>query len=175
MNFFLKLFLATVPFCGLVHSSRALELGDYLPNMGAFNQDNKKINLKELGKEKFTLIYFYPKADTPGCTAQACSLRDGMNDLQKNGIKVIGISADQIIFQKNFHSKYALPFDLLADDKGDLMRAFGVKRIPILGLAQRQSFLFHEGKLIWIDRQASTKTHAQDVLKVVNQFKSNPS
>ena len=172
MKFFLKAIFAAIPICGLANYSRALELGDCLPNVEALNQDNKKINLREINGGDFVLIYFYPKADTPGCTAQACSLRDGMGDLQKKDVRVVGVSADKALSQKKFQSKYRLPFDLLADDKGDVMKAFGVRRFPVLGLAQRQSFLFYKGRLVWVDGKASTKTHAQDVLKVVAQFEA---
>ena len=170
MEIFLKTVLAVIPFFGFLVSSQALELGSKIPDIEAKDQDNKVVNLGKLEKDNFVLIYFYPKADTPGCTAQACNLRDNISELQKQGVKVIRVSTDKVQGQKNFQSKYHLPFILIADEKGDLRKVFGVPSLPILGFAKRQSFLFHKGKLVWVDREANPKTHAQDVLKAIEKL-----
>jgi peroxiredoxin Q/BCP len=137
------------------------------PTAEAQDQNGKTVKLEEVYQKGLTLVYFYPKADTPGCTAQACSLRDAYTDLTKAGIQVIGVSTDSVEAQKKFEKKHNLPFTLLADPDGKLLKAFGVKKIPLVGMATRQAFLVKEGKVIWHDAKASTVEQAADVLKVV--------
>jgi peroxiredoxin Q/BCP len=108
-------------------------------------------------------VYFYPKADTPGCTKQACSLRDSYAALKDRGVKIYGVSMDKVKSQKAFQDKYKLPFDLLADEDGTVVDAFGVPKT--MGFSKRQAFLFKDGKLVWSDMSASTEEQAADVLK----------
>ncbi|MDB6150664.1 MAG: alkyl hydroperoxide reductase/Thiol specific antioxidant/Mal allergen [Chthoniobacter sp.] len=110
-----------------------------------------------------TLVYFYPKADTPGCTKQACSLRDDWSVLQGKGIQVLGVSEDQAAAQKKFAEKYQLPFTLIADHDGKVAQAFGAEMMG--AVTKRQSFLIKDGKIAWTMLKASTDTHAKDVLK----------
>jgi len=111
-------------------------------------------------------VYFYPKADTPGCTAEACSLRDAFADLTKKGVTVIGVSADTPAEQKAFQEKYHLPFTLVADHEKKVIEAFGVP--TTMGFASRQSFLIKDGKIVWRDLHASTKQQAADIMKAVS-------
>ena len=108
------------------------------------------------------LVYFYPKADTPGCTAQACSLRDAYTELSDNGIVVIGVSTDSAEAQKAFKLKHDLPFVLIPDVEKRVLDAFGVETLA--GLSTRQAFLIMEGKIVWHDASASTTEQAKDVL-----------
>ena len=126
--------------------------------------------MAELYAKGLTLVYFYPKASTPGCTAQACSLRDAYEDLTKAGVKVVGVSTDTVESQKKFADKQKLPFTLLADPKGDVVKAFGVKTIPLIGFASRQAFLIKDGMVVWRDEKASTAEQAADVLKVLGEL-----
>jgi thioredoxin-dependent peroxiredoxin len=145
-----------------------LKIGDPIPPVTANDQDGKPINLAEAGSSGYTLIYFYPKAMTPGCTAQACSLRDAYTDLQNKGVKVFGVSLDTVDSQKKFSEKEHLPFILLSDREKKITSAFGV---PLLlnGFAARQAYLFKDGKLVWMDTHASTDKQASDVLAVLAQ------
>ena len=145
-----------------------LKIGDPIPQVTADDQDGKPVNLAEAGKSGYFLIYFYPKAMTPGCTAQACSLRDAYSDLQNKGVKVIGVSLDTVDSQKKFSEKEHLPFELLSDREKKVTAAFGV---PLLvnGFAARQAYLFKDGKLVWMDTHASTDKQASDVLAVLAQ------
>jgi thioredoxin-dependent peroxiredoxin len=145
-----------------------LKIGDPIPQVTANDQDGKPVDLAEAGKSGYLLIYFYPKAMTPGCTAQACSLRDAYTDLQNKGVKVIGVSLDTVDSQKEFSEKEHLPFELLSDREKKITSAFGV---PLLvnGFATRQAYLFKEGKLVWMDTHASTDKQASDVLAVLAQ------
>ena len=138
------------------------------PQAEAQDQNGNVVKLEDIYKKGLTLVYFYPKADTPGCTAQACSLRDAYTDLTKAGVHVIGVSTDDVAAQKKFEKKYNLPFTLLADSDKKLVKAFGVKTIPLIGFATRQAFLVKDGKVIWHDAKASTVEQAADVLKVIN-------
>lgn len=144
-----------------------LEVGAALPAVEQQDQDGQMIKLAEAGKTGYLLVYFYPKADTPGCTKQACSLRDSYEALTKKGVKVIGVSMDKVPAQKAFKEKYKLPFDLLADHEAVVINAFGVPNA--LGFSKRQAFLFKDGKLVWRDLSAATEKQAEDVLKILNQ------
>jgi peroxiredoxin Q/BCP len=121
----------------------------------------------EAGKG-FTLVYFYPKADTPGCTRQACSLRDSYSALLDKGVRVYGVSSDDERAQKAFRDKYKLPFTLLADTERKLVDAFGVPSTR--GYARRQAFLFRDGVLVWRDLEASTDQQAADVLAALQEL-----
>ena len=143
-----------------------LKLGDPIPAIVANDQDGKKVDLAAEANAGYTLVYFYPKAMTPGCTAQACSLRDAYTDLQKRGVKVYGVSVDTIEKQKEFQQKDHLPFELLSDKDKEITSAFGVPLI-VGALASRQAYLFQNGKLVWLDTKASTDKQAQDVLAVL--------
>lgn len=137
--------------------------GAAMPAVAQKNQDDQSVKLAESAASGYVLVYFYPKADTPGCTKQACSLRDSFATLTEKGVKVFGVSMDAVNAQKAFKDKYKLPFDLLADADGTVVAAFGVPRV--MGFAKRQAFLFKDGKLVWRDLSASTDQQAADVLK----------
>ncbi len=143
-----------------------MKLGDPLPAVTAPDQDGKPVNLAEEGKSGYTLVYFYPKAMTPGCTAQACSLRDSYTELQQKGVKIFGVSLDSVETQKKFQVEDHLPFELLSDQDKRVTSAFGVPLIKN-SLATRQAYLFKDGKLLWLDTKASTDKQAQDLLAVL--------
>ena len=168
----MKTFLMLASFITLfgLHAGAApLELGAPIPDVTGINQAGKTVSLKEVAAKGDVLVYFYPKADTPGCTAQACSLRDAYAELQQKGVRVLGVSVDKPEAQRKFQEKYKLPFELIADEGGKVIDAFGVPRIPIVGFASRQAFLFRDGVLVWRDLKASTREQAADVLKVLAQ------
>jgi len=143
-----------------------MKLGDPLPAVTAPDQDGKPVNLAEEGKTGYTLVYFYPKAMTPGCTAQACSLRDSYTELQQKGVKIFGVSLDSVETQKKFQVEDHLPFELLSDQDKRVTTAFGVPLI-LNSFATRQAYLFKDGKLLWLDTKASTDKQAQDLLAVL--------
>jgi len=145
--------------------SEPLETGAALPHVIQKNQDNLPVNLAEAGAHGHLLVYFYPKADTPGCTRQACSLRDSYADLTERGVLVFGVSSDSADAQKAFREKFNLPFTLLADEDGAVTNAFGVPKT--LGFTKRQAFLFRDGILVWRDLSASTTRQAADVIEVI--------
>jgi peroxiredoxin Q/BCP len=146
-------------------ASEPLKVGDAAPDAQSVDQNGKPVSLSKLYGSGWTLVYFYPKADTPGCTAEACSLRDAFEELTKKGVTVVGVSADTPKEQKAFQEKYHLPFTLIADSDKHVIQAFGVP--TTMGFASRQSFLIKDGKIVWRDLHASTKQQAADILKAV--------
>lgn len=135
----------------------ALNVGDPSPNIVAKNQDNQEVNLGDQFNNGISMVFFYPKADTPGCTKQACSMRDSFEELQAHGVNVFGVSYDSPEKQKAFIEKYSLPYDLIADKNKAVSQAFGRSGWS------RQAFLIKDGILIWKDEKASTKSQAADV------------
>ncbi|HEY1765317.1 MAG TPA: peroxiredoxin [Opitutaceae bacterium] len=153
-----------------------LKVGDKAPDVTGITQSGDKLNLGDVySKQTYTLVYFYPKADTPGCTAQGCSLRDAYEDLTKKGIAVIGVSLDSVDAQKAFKEKYHFPFTLIADPDQTVVNAFGVRvrNVPTVGhFANREAFLIKDGTIVWADYKAKTKEQAQDVLSFVENQKT---
>lgn len=150
-----------------------LEVGAAAPAVEAQDQEGKTVKLADAYGKGYTLVYFYPKADTPGCTKQACSIRDSFAKLTDAGVQVFGVSHDTVADQKAFHEKYKLPFSLLADPDKKVSGAFGV---PSKGAyAARQAFLIKGGKVVWRDLEASTDEQAADVLAAVGAAAGSPA
>ena len=101
-----------------------LNVGDQAPAFSLFNQEGKQVSLSDY-KGKNLLLYFYPKADTPGCTKQGCSVRDASKELKKLGMAAVGISPDEPTKQKKFDDKYGLGFPLLSDPDHKVAKAYG--------------------------------------------------
>jgi peroxiredoxin Q/BCP len=133
-----------------------LAVGAPAPDVAAKDQDARPINLKDVYAKGPTLVYFYPKADTPGCTKQGCSLRDKWSDLQAKGVQVIGVSGDKPEAQKAFRDKYTFQFPLIADEDGKVAAAFGVQAMRP-GIFKRTSFLVKDGKIAWAMTDKTTK------------------
>lgn len=152
-----------------------LKVGDKAPEVAGVTDSGDNINLGDVYKKQpYTLVYFYPKADTPGCTAQGCSLRDAYEELTKQGVAVVGVSLDNVADQKAFKEKFHFPFTLIADPDQTVVKAFGVPlRAPAPGaaprppMATRQAFLIKDGTIVWADYKAATAKQAEDVLKVL--------
>lgn len=102
-----------------------LKVGSIAPLFSSVDQDGNEINLEKLRGQKI-ILYFYPKDDTPGCTAEACSLRDGFSILKKSGYNIIGISPDNAVKHLKFIDKYKLPFPLIPDSEKLILKAYDV-------------------------------------------------
>ncbi len=151
-----------------------LAVGAAAPEITAKDQDGKAVSFKDTYAKGVTLVYFYPKADTKGCTAQGCSLRDNWKELTAKGVQVLGVSGDKAEAQKAFRDKFTFPFPLIADDDGKVAAAFGVplNKPGVSGIYKRTSFLVKGGKIVWnMTDKTTTETHAADVLKVVEGLK----
>jgi len=146
-----------------------LQVGDQMPHFEVMDQNGNVVKSESLVGKK-TIIYFYPKDNTPGCTAEACSLRDNYEVLQAAGWNVVGVSKDSVASHKKFEEKFALPFTLLSDPTTELLQAFGAwgeKKMygkVTLGTLRR-TFLFDEqGILTRIIEKVDTKNHAAQIL-----------
>jgi len=162
------LLTALLTMTSLFSKAEPLAIGSAAPTLSATTETGDTLALGDVYKKGFTLVYFYPKADTPGCTAQGCSLRDAYEELGKQGVTVIGVSTDSVESQKKFKDKYHLPFTLIADHDKKIIRAFGQDSLLF---ASRQAFLIDStGKIVWRDLKASTKKQAEDVLAALKEL-----
>jgi len=149
----------------------ALQVGDKAPAVLGVNQNGKEIKLADFAGKKLVL-YFYPKDNTPGCTAQACSLRDNYDDLRKEGYEVIGVSTDSASSHQKFIAKQNLPFNLIADTDKKLSEVFGTWGKKSLYGKQymgtfRTTFIIDEtGTItrIMLPKEVNTKIHASQIL-----------
>ena len=146
-----------------------LKPGDRMPDFEVMDQDGNKVSSKDLIGKK-TIIYFYPKDNTSGCTAEACNLRDNHEALKAKGYNVVGVSKDSAKSHKNFKEKYDLPFTLLSDTSTEMLQAFGAwgeKKMygkTVMGTI-RKTFIFDEnGILTEIIEKVDTKNHAAQIL-----------
>lgn len=146
-----------------------LQVGDPAPAFDALDQDGNPHRLADYAGRNLVL-YFYPKDNTPGCTNQACSLRDGMADLQKAGIDVLGVSINHAVSHRKFIDKYTLPFNLLVDEDHSLQDLYGVWGLKkFMGReydgTHRTTFCINgEGQIAAIIRKPKVKEHAAEVL-----------
>lgn len=149
-------------------AAEPLKVGDPAPTVTGITDSGDKLALADVYKQQpYTLVYFYPKADTPGCTKQGCSLRDGYEALTKKGVAVIGVSHDDVAAQKAFKEKYHLPFTLIADTDKTVINAFGVptKAVPLMGeFASRSAYLIKDGKIVYTDYKGTTDKQAEAIL-----------
>jgi peroxiredoxin Q/BCP len=149
-----------------------LKVGDQAPSFSSIDQLGNKVALTDYVGKKVA-IYFYPKDNTPGCTVQACNLRDNYETLVQHGIHVIGVSADSVASHQKFVDKYDLPFPLLADEDKTVIQAFGVwGNKKFMGKEydgiHRTTFLLDENHIVRaIFDKPKTKSHAEEILEIV--------
>lgn len=153
-----------------------VKVGDPAPAVTGVTDTGAKLNLADVyPQQPYTLVYFYPKADTPGCTKQGCSLRDGYEALLKKGVAVIGVSHDDVKAQADFKKKYDLPFTLIADTDKSVINAFGVptRTVPAMGeFASRSAYLIKDGKVVYTDYKGTTDQQAKVILDFIERQKS---
>ncbi|MBN2173254.1 MAG: thioredoxin-dependent thiol peroxidase [Bacteroidales bacterium] len=150
-----------------------LKEGDKAPAINSLDQNGNKIDLADFKGSK-VILFFYPKADTPGCTAEACNLRDYNEDLLAKGFKVIGISADDQKKQSKFQEKYNLPFPLIPDTEKKVINDYGVwgpkkfmgKKYD--GIYRTTFVISEDGTIEKIFTKVETKDHAEQILKEYN-------
>ncbi len=147
-----------------------LKPGDKMPYFEVMDQDGNMVTADDL-KGKKTVVYFYPKDNTSGCTAEACSLRDNYEALLARGYNVVGVSKDSVNSHKKFAQKYELPFTLLADTTTSLLQDFGAwgeKKMygkTVMGTLRRTFIFNEEGILEQIIEKVDTKNHAAQILQ----------
>lgn len=152
-------------------SINKLKVGDKAPELQGFDQDGKPVSLTDYQGKKLVL-YFYPKDDTPGCTAEACNLRDHYEALRKAGYEILGVSVDSEKSHQKFIAKYELPFRLLADVEKKTVEAYGVwveKNMygkKYFGTARTTFIIDEKGRIERIIDKVDTKNHADQILNV---------
>ena len=148
---------------------KTLKEGDKVPEFSAKDQDGNTINLSDYSGKKL-IVFFYPKANTPGCTAEACNLRDNYKALQDEGYELLGVSADSQKKQLNFKDKYDFPFPLLADEDHTVLNIFGVwgpKKFmgrEYDGIHRKTFVINEEGTVTKVIDKVKTKDHAAQLL-----------
>jgi peroxiredoxin Q/BCP len=140
-----------------------VEEGKPAPDFELQSDSGENVRLSEL-RGKPVVLYFYPKDDTPGCTAQACGIRDAWSEFQRAGAEVLGISADTQASHERFKSKYALPFTLLADPERKLGEPYGVGREGKSSYERSTFVIDAEGNVARIMRRVNPDRHADEVL-----------
>lgn len=149
-----------------------LQAGDKAPDFTANDQNGKAVSLSDF-KGKTVILYFYPKDDTPGCTAEACSFRDNYQSLLGQGYEVIGVSVDSEKSHKKFESKYSLPFTLIADESKEIVEAYGVwveKNMygkKYMGTARKTFIIDGDGTIKNIIDKVDTQNSSQQVLDIL--------
>ena len=149
-----------------------LKVGDKAPEFSLLNQDEELISSKKLEGQKYVL-WFYPKASTPGWTIQGQGFRDELKSFLDLGIKVFGVSADSVKKQKNFHTKQKFNFDLLSDESHQMLEMFGVWGLKkfmgkeYMGISRNTYIIDEKGFISSVFDKVQTKTHANDVLDVL--------
>lgn len=148
----------------------ALQAGDKAPNFEGIDQDSKPIKLSDFAGKKLAL-FFYPKDNTPGCTAEACNLRDNYNALLEAGYAIVGISSDSAKKHQNFINKFALPFPLIADEDKSIHEQFGTwveKSMygrTYMGTARTTFIIDENGVIEEVIAKVKTKDHTAQILK----------
>lgn len=145
-----------------------LKQGDKAPFFEGINQREEKINL-ETFKGKKLILYFYPKDNTPGCTAEACNLNDNLSDLTSKGFEVVGASPDSIKSHNNFIAKYNLNFQLISDPDKEILQAYGAwgeKKMygkSYMGVLRKTFVIDENGVILKIFDKVKTKEHTQQI------------
>ena len=149
------------------------KIGNLAPGFSLLNQDNQKVSLKDFKGKRNVVLYFYPKALTPGCTTQACGIRDTRAEFDKLDTVVLGVSPDGPPKLTKFIDKHQLNFDLLSDEDHAIAEKYGVWELKkfmgkeFMGVVRTSFIIDKEGRLRHIMDKVNTKTHDQDLLEIL--------
>lgn len=169
MNVFATLLSSLIGISLGAHAAPDLKAGDTAPQFKAKTQTGSDFDLSTR-KDKWTVLYFYPKADTPGCTKQACTFRDNIKQITDLGAEVFGVSINTVEEQKAFYDKHKLNFTLLADD-GSITKLYGAK-MPVMSMAKRWTFLIDpELKIRALEKNVDPIKDAGRMAELIQQFK----
>jgi thioredoxin-dependent peroxiredoxin len=169
----LALFLSWLPFASSLHAE-PLKVGQAAPVFQLKTQEGVIFDLASRQGKGWTVLYFYPKAGTPGCTTQACAFRDAIKSIQAENAEVYGVSTDSVEDLLSFHQKHKLSFTLLSDADAKITEAYGVK-IPILNLAKRWTFLIDPALTIrQINDNVDPAIDAKQVAESLKNLQANP-
>ena len=173
-SFFKKitLALALLPFISTAVEADKLSIGQAAPAFQLKTQAGNSVDLQARKDKGWTVLYFYPKAGTPGCTAQACAYRDGISLIRNQNAEVYGISTDEVKDLQSFHQKHNLTFTLLSDAEGKVTEAYGVK-MPIVNFAKRWTFILDPQLIIrYIDTDVDPVLDAKHVADEISKLKA---
>ena len=149
--------------------SRMPEVGERAPLIEADTYNGERIRLSDFLNNKIIALYFYPRDNTPGCTREACSMRDGMDELGARDIRVLGVSTDSVRSHENFKNKYNLNFPLLSDSSKSIVRKYGVESDR--GSARRVTFLIDKKGIVrYIWKKVQTERHADEVVEKAKEL-----
>lgn len=150
-----------------------VQVGDKAPLVVGHDQDGNKWKLKDQIGRNIILLYFYPKDNTPGCTKEACALRDKLEDFKKDGVQVIGVSMDTADSHKRFIFKYNLNFPLLVDTNGKIAEAYGARRAGDKKLDRRISFLIGlDGRIAEIVDSPNPDVHIREMQAAIDRLQA---
>ena len=141
-----------------------LKIGDSVPNVLALDHNSNEFDFEANLSDTVSVVFFYPKAHTPGCTQQACSLRDAYTELHEKGIQVLGVSSDSPKSQNLFKEKHSLPYTLISDKSGAVAKAFGK------GKWSRQAYIFSDDKLVWKDTKGATSKQGEQAIAALSSL-----
>ena len=151
--------------------------GHLAPTFALTNQNGDEVSLKDFLGKKYVVLYFYPKAMTPGCTVQACGLRDSLQSLEQFEAVALGVSPDPVTRLKKFEDKEELNFTLLSDEDHALANKYGVWGLKkfmgreFLGIIRTTFIIDKEGRVVHVMDKVKTKTHHEDVAKLLAELK----
>jgi peroxiredoxin Q/BCP len=151
-----------------------VQVGDMAPDIMLPDQHGKVVSLKDFAGKKI-ILYFYPKDDTPGCTAEACSFRDNYESLLAKGFAIIGVSADDVVSHQKFAAKYQLPFSLVADPERKVIQAYGAWGEKVMygkrseGILRKTFVIDEQGKIIHIIAKVDTANASEQILKLFSE------
>lgn len=169
MNFFLNVVILLL---SLQIHAVDLKEGDNAPLFTLKNQEGKEFALQSR-QGKWTVLYFYPKSETPGCTKQACAFRDSIEGIRKLNADVVGVSVNSVADQASFKKNHNLNFDLLADENGKVTELYGAKMM-VVTLAKRWTFILNpELKIKFINRDVDTVKDATQVVEKLQVLQKN--
>ncbi|HUR45652.1 MAG TPA: peroxiredoxin [Candidatus Saccharimonadales bacterium] len=152
-------------------STKTPAVGEKAPLVRGIDQNGKAFSLADIVGKKIVLLYFYPKDNTPGCTKEACGLRDRMSDLKKDNVEVVGVSFDNGQSHQKFIADHNLNFTLLADTEGKIADAYGV-RMANRKMARRASFLIGlDGKIAHVTDDMNADKHLAEMKDAVSKIK----
>lgn len=146
-----------------------LQVGDSAPDFAITNQSGELIKLSDFSDKKL-IIFFYPKDNTPGCTAESCNLKDNYSDLLEKGFEVVGVSADDAVSHQKFIAKFSLPYNLLADTNKEMIKSYGVwgeKKFmgKVYDGIHRTTFIINKGVVEKIFLKVKTKEHSNQIIE----------
>jgi peroxiredoxin Q/BCP len=145
-----------------------IKVGDKLPDFEGVLTSGEKLNSKNL-LGKWVVLFFFPKAFTPGCTNEVCSINNNIENLKKLGVEIFGISKDNLSTQRRFKEKYNLKYELIADESGDIIRSFGISKKT--GSAERKTFIINpDGKIAHIFEKVDVKNHGKEIEDVLRSL-----